>query len=241
MRKTFLGNIASAIFMGTVLLTSCVGNGSYDEFYDDLSSEELIARRKFKGDNNGGHSNNNNNNNNKPITEKDIQKAIKWVHNNTSGGAGECIAYSINAYKKSTRLPDIRVAIGEELLKNEDKGGCDTWEYWYWLHAYEKADGFNVGVDGAASVIRSTCGVQECSISDFMSEAKSRAVLDYNMQTRTYTAPYVSIFIIVNDKHVGLLDKIVFSDFGEEIHLLDQYGTGSSGPFNRSSISKVLR
>lgn len=56
-QKRLFGSIASAMLLGLMALTSCVQTDLYDEFYDDMSSESMIARRKFKNDNGGSGSN----------------------------------------------------------------------------------------------------------------------------------------------------------------------------------------
>lgn len=229
-----------AILLGVLPLVSCVQSDLYDDFYDDLSLEELITRRKFKADyHNGGQSNNNQNNNGGEFNEKDLQKAIKWVNENTGGGSGECLLYSIKEYKRNTTLPALRQTLGSGIVQM-DRGSSDNWEYWYWYHAKKQGDGFAVGVDGATGIIRSACGVQEVSISSFIQEAKSKAqVTDIFTQEKLYTAPYNSIFIIVDAKHVGLLDRIIFRGNDAEIHLVDQYG--NTGPYSDAGISKILR
>ena len=52
-QKRLFGSIASAMLLGLMALTSCVQTDLYDDFYDDMSSESMIARRKFKNDNGG--------------------------------------------------------------------------------------------------------------------------------------------------------------------------------------------
>lgn len=50
--KSLFKSVAAAMLLATMSLTSCVQGDLYDDFIDDdMSSESMIARRKFKNDN----------------------------------------------------------------------------------------------------------------------------------------------------------------------------------------------
>lgn len=123
-QKRLFGSIASAMFLGLMALTSCVQTDFYDEFYDDMSSESMIARRKFKADYNSSgqlvpQS---------ATSEDDIIKAREWVNNCSTPARSECAAYAFSNFSGRS-LPQIRNEIGNILMHKYGYG--PNWEYAY--------------------------------------------------------------------------------------------------------------
>lgn len=123
-KKSLFRSIAGALFLGVMAFTSCVQSDCYDDFYDDMSFESMIARRKFKGDNNTQgqptpHS---------ATSEQDIIDAREWVNNSTTPACYECVAYAMSNFSGKS-LPQIRNEIGNILMHKYGYG--PNWEYAY--------------------------------------------------------------------------------------------------------------
>lgn len=111
MKKKLFGKFACAVLLGVMSLTSCVETDMYDEFFDeDLSSENLISRRKFKGDGSDWNGT--------------IEEAWDLINSSSVIGSGECVAYAVSIVKPQS-LPFVRTGLMPEL--SQFSGGGEEW------------------------------------------------------------------------------------------------------------------
>lgn len=94
--KSLFKSVAAAMLLATMSLTSCVQDDLYDDFIDDdMSSESMIARRKFKGD----------------------SKAEKFVAGDKYGD-DECVAVAICKFSGKT-IQEVRAIIGRGIYGDD--------------------------------------------------------------------------------------------------------------------------
>jgi len=215
------------MLLGVFALTSCVQDDMYELYDDDLSSEGMIARRKFKaeGSNSG--------NNNEEWTQKKQEKAEKWVYNSQSAGNGECVP-SVICYMLGSTMPAVRTDIGPGLAN-----ASEHWEFYYYLKA-KKGDGFPIGTSGAASLIASKCSVSAWDKQSLKSVAISGTDWDITHTHGTYTAPSKTYVVQIDNNHWGVLDRIENMQNNDPSVYIIEYGS-NGGPYAFSRITYVMK
>lgn len=230
--KTIFRGIVGVLFVGA-MFASCVQDDIYDDFFDeDLSAGSIICRRKFKADNNSNQSNKKKKDEIPAWTPEGQKEAEEWVYNSGSAGMGECVPSVISGMTGKS-LVEVRKDIGPTIT-----GASEHWEYYYY-HRAKKSDGFPIGTDGAASLIKSKCGVSESNRSSLLAEARSKAPRWDPTSPRVYDAPYNTIVVQTNGNHWGILSRIDDVDSNNPVIHIVAYGQDESYYFD--NITTVLR
>lgn len=220
MRKIVIfRNVALAVLFGAISLTSCVQNDMYDEYFDeDLSSETMIARRKFKNDN-GGQSG--------PSAE-DINNAIQWVNTCTTPGGAECFAYALSNYSGKS-LPAVRNELGSILYNN-----AYGWEYTYKMAVTGLGLPMNFNVDG---VVKSITGATPYNYSDFINAVKS--LIPVESENGEMRASLGFKVIVCTGSHWGVINYLVYKNGSWSVRIIDQASDAS--PCSIDNIAKLYK
>ncbi len=230
--KTIFRGIVGVLFVGA-MFASCVQDDLYDDFFDeDLSAGSIICRRKFKADNNSSQSNKKKKDEIPAWTPEGQKEAEEWVYNSGSAGMGECVPSVISGMSGKS-LVDVRKDIGPTIT-----GASEHWEYYYYRRA-AKSEGFPIGTENAANLIKSKCNnLHDSSSQALLAEARKKAPHWDTTSPRIYDAPSNAIVVQTGGEHWGILSRMENVDSNNPVIHIIAYGMDESHYF--SSITTVL-
>lgn len=166
--------------MGFVIaFTSCVQEDLFDLVEEDLSSDSMIGRRKFKSE--GSDDN-----------WQEIQNAMDWINSHgVVSSENECFAYALKNSSGKT-MTAVRKLIGPMVFNNSN----------YWPVLYKNAVTLNGGLSTTdaqdASIISQVAGAS----------AKTQSTWEAKFKRNPGTVLNGTIIVGINGNHYGVLRKV---------------------------------
>lgn len=213
MKKRKLWNLLLMGFMFE--LTSCVQGDMFDILEEDLSSYNMVVRRKTKFDNY------------EDINWPEVQKAMTWINNHgVQSNENECYAYALFNYSAakgaSQSMPTIRKKLGPMVFYYN----CYDWPIFYKSYVCQ-----NLGLP-------TTPDQDDNIISQIVNASpKNPNIWAYAFISLENVDLPGNVIIAVNNNHWGVLKKVEKRDNTWYVLLKDQ--CGNSEPYTFSEIDAV--
>lgn len=218
----FIRSTAVVMLLVVMSLTSCVQSDMYDGFFDDdLSSGEMIARRKYKNDYGQGPD--------FDLMFQEIAYAKQWVNDASTLGNSECLALALSSFSGKS-LVNVRNEIGR--IKYNNSFG---WEYSY-MTAVE-GEGIKPGSGNSERMFKEIAGASVYNNADFENYVRSlSAVLSENGEIRVYLGMKV---IVGTGAHWGIINYLVYENGVWSLRVIDQYS--ETTPLSLSGTMMLLK